>query len=83
MSTINTQGWLSFPFEAQGHQFLSKISTKSPLLKQINALPAGMFESMNRSAIAELVGSGLTREEVIQKLKFINEGASYAVVEIV
>jgi hypothetical protein len=81
--SLNTKGWAQFPFEAQGYTFVSKLAPHSPFMKQIATLPAGMFESMNKSAIADLVGTGLTRDEIISKLNHINEGASHAVIEIV
>jgi hypothetical protein len=52
-------------------------------MKQIATLPAGMFESMNKSAVADLIGTGFTRDEIISKLNHINENASHAVIEIV
>jgi hypothetical protein len=80
--SVNTNGWLSFPFEAEGTKFVSKISPQSPLLSRIKSLPAGVFDSMNRSAVAELVGSGLSREYIISKLAYINEGGTHAIIEL-
>jgi len=81
--SLNTDGWQAIPFEAQGQLFLSKLAPNSPFLRQIANLPAGMFEKMNASAVAELIGAGLTRDEIIEKIAEINEGASHAVIEIV
>ena len=81
--SLNTEGWQAIPFEAQGQMFLSKLAPNSPFLRQIANLPAGMFEAMNTQAVAELIGVGLTRAEIIEKIAEINEGASHAVVEIV
>jgi hypothetical protein len=83
MSTLSTTGWIEFPFTAQGHNFVSKLSPTSPFLACVKMLPAGVFETMNREAVAELIGVGLTREQVLEKLGSINEYASHAVVEIV
>jgi hypothetical protein len=81
--SLDTAGWAQFPFETQGHTFVSKVAPHSPFMKQIATLPAGMFEVMNKGAIADLIGEGLTREQVLEKIAFINEGASHAVIEIV
>ena len=81
--SLNTEGWAQFPFETQGHTFVSKVAPHSPFMKQIANLPAGMFETMNKGAIADLIGTGLTREEIISKIAYINENASHAVIEIV
>ena len=83
MHNLNTEGWAQFPFEIAGQNFVSKVAPHSPFLKQIANLPAGTFEQMNRSAVAELVGVGLSREEILTKLAHVNEGASHAVIEIV
>lgn len=81
--SLDTTGWAQFPFETEGHTFVSKVAPHSPFMKQIATLPAGMFEAMNKGAVADLIGKDLTREEIIQKISFINEGASHAVIEIV
>jgi hypothetical protein len=82
MHNINTTGWNEFPFEAQGYNFISKIAPTSPFMRQIKNLPAGVFESMNKSAVVDLVGVNLTREQIISKLSEINENASHAVIEL-
>lgn len=81
--SLDTTGWAQFPFETQGHAFISKVAPNSPFMKQIAILPAGMFETMNKGAIADLIGEGLTREQVLEKIAVVNEGASHAVIEIV
>lgn len=81
--SLNTEGWAQFPFETQGYTFVSKLAPHSPFLKSIATMPAGMFEVMNKSAITDLIGTGLTREEIVNKIALINEGASHAVIEIV
>lgn len=83
MTNLNTNGWAEFPFETQGHTFVSKLAPHSPFLKQVAFLPAGVFEQMNKEAIADLIGVGLTREQILEKLEHVNEGASHAVIEIV
>jgi len=80
---LNTTNWNTFEFQVDGISFLSKIAPESPFMKKINALPAGVFISMNQSAVMDLVGKGLTRNEIAEQLYRINENASHAVLEVV
>jgi hypothetical protein len=80
---LNTTNWNTFEFEVDGIPFLSKIAPKSPFMEKIKALPAGVFISMNKSAVIDLVGQGLTRNEIAEQLYRINENASHAVLEVV
>jgi len=82
MHNLNTTGWNQFPFSVDGVDYISKVSNDSPFMKRISKLPNGMFEEMNVSAIRELVGTGLTRDELLTKLDLVNEGASHAVIEL-
>jgi hypothetical protein len=80
---LDTTGWNEFPFEAYGHNFVSKIAPTSPFMSRIAFLPAGVFEAMNRDAVKGCVGTGLSLEEIAVKLININEGASHAVLEVI
>jgi hypothetical protein len=82
MHELNTTGWNAFPFEVDGVNFVSKISPTSPFMKSIEKLPAGMFESMNRDAVLDLIGKNLSREYMISKLYHVNADASHAVIEL-
>jgi hypothetical protein len=82
MHNLNTTGWNSFPFEANGMKFVSKIAPNSPFMSKIAMLPAGVFESMNRGAVRDCVGNGLSREEIVTRLYAINENASHAILEL-
>lgn len=82
MHELNTNGWNSFPFEVDGIKFVSKVSPESPFMSKIKSLPKGAFESMNKSAVLDCVGKGLSREQIIERLYFINEGGSHAVLEL-
>lgn len=82
MHELNTTGWNAFPFEVEGVNFVSKISPSSPFLSKIKTLPAGVFESMNRDAVLDLVGKNLSREYMVSKIYHINAGASHAVIEL-
>lgn len=83
MSTIDTTGWNEYPFEAFGRTYVSKVSPNSPLMSRIKNLPNGVFESMNRNAVSELVGEDMSRADILNKLDMINEGGTHAILELV
>ena len=82
MHDLNTKSWNSYPFEVDGVKFVSKVEKNSPFMSRIKMLPNGVFESMNRSAVLDLIGKGLSREEIAQELYRINKDASHAVLEL-
>jgi hypothetical protein len=82
MHELNTNGWNEFPFEVNGVNYVSKVSPKSSFMRQIPFLPEGTFEAMNASAVLELIGQGLSREQIISELYTLNAGASHAVLEL-
>jgi len=82
MHDLDTNGWNAYPFEVDGIKFISKVSPDSSFLPKIKMLPSGVFESMNRSAVLNLIGKGLSREEIAQELYRINENGSHAVIEL-
>jgi hypothetical protein len=45
-------------------------------------LPSGVFESMNRMAVLDLIGKGLSRKEIAQELYLINKNGTHAVIEL-
>jgi len=82
MHELNTTGWNSFPFEVDGVKFISKVSPTSPFMPRIAMLPEGAFIAMNKSAVLDLIGKGLSREEIAQELYRINADGSHAVIEL-
>jgi hypothetical protein len=82
MHELDTTGWNAFPFAVDGITFVSKVSPTSPFMSKIKNLPEGAFESMNRMAVLDLVGQGLSREQIISELYSINAGGSHAVLEL-
>jgi hypothetical protein len=82
MHDLDTNGWNAYSFEVDGIKFISKISPDSSFLPKIKMLPSGVFESMNRSAVLDLIGKGLSREEIAQELYRINKDGSHAVIEL-
>ena len=82
MHDLNTNGWNSYPFEVEGINFISKVSPTSPFMPRIAMLPEGAFIAMNKSAVLDLIGKGLSREEIAQELYRINADGSHAVIEL-
>ena len=69
-----------FPFTHKGFDFVSHVEIESDVYPQIANLPEGMFVSMNKGMIDELITitENSTREEIISQLDHINAGGSYA-----
>lgn len=82
MHNLNTTAWHSYPFEVSGVKFVSKVAKNSPFMSKIKMLPAGVFESMNKSAVNDLVGDNLSRDYVVSRLYTLNENATHAVLEL-
>lgn len=76
--------WVSFPFTYEGKSFISKVSFNSRELLTIANLPAGVFNTMNEGALRDIstITASTTREQDIAELERINEGASWAVLEL-
>ena len=82
MHDLDTNGWNTYPFEVDGIKFISKVSPTSNFLPRIKMLSDGVFEGMNRMAVIDLIGKGLSREEIVQELYRINKDGSHAVIEL-
>ena len=76
--------WVYFPFTYAGKSFNSKVSFNSRQLATILNLSAGVFNTMNEEALRDLstITASTTREQDIAELERINEGASWAVLEL-
>jgi hypothetical protein len=79
---LDTYGWNEFPFSANGVNFISKISNDSPILPRILNLAPGVFDEMNRSAVSGLIDDTTSEEFIAERLNFLNEGATHAVLEL-
>jgi hypothetical protein len=73
-----------FPFDYKGFNFVSKVEIESSTYPQIVNLPEGMFINMNKGMIDELltITENTTKAEVTEQLEKINEGGSYAFLEL-
>ena len=69
-----------FPFTHKGFDFVSHVEIESGAYSQIANLPEGLFVTMNKGMIDELltITENSTREEIISQLDHINAGGSYA-----
>lgn len=83
MSTLlDTTNWVSYPFEMNGINFVSKLDPQGEFYPQIEAMPIGMFTAMNKQMILELIGNpaDFSTEDLESELKTVNIGASQAVI---
>jgi hypothetical protein len=81
---LDTTNWAQFPLTVNGVNFVSKVDTNGSMYNQIKVLPAGVFDTMNKAAIMDIIGdpSKLSHDELLSELVRINEGASQAVIEL-
>ena len=76
--------WESFPFTYLGKSYNSKVSTTGRHYAAIKSLPAGVFDTMNTSALRDLatITASSTVEEITAELERLNAGSSWAVLEL-
>jgi hypothetical protein len=76
--------WVLFPFTYAGKSFNSKVSFNSRQLVTILNLSDGVFNTMNEEALRDIstITASTTREEDIAELERINEGCSWAMLEL-
>jgi hypothetical protein len=76
--------WAVFPFTYLGKSYNSKVSTTSRQLQTIANLPAGVFDSMNTSALRDIstITAASTVEEIRAELERLNAGSSWAFLEL-
>lgn len=82
--TATVKLWEEFPFTYAGKSFISKVSTNSRHIAAIKSLAAGVFDTMNASALRDIstITASTTREEDILELERLNAGSSWAVLEL-
>jgi hypothetical protein len=76
--------WVSFPFTYAGKSFNSKVKAKTRKLRDIQNLPAGVFNTMNEEALRDIstITVSTTREHDLAELERLNAGAHWAKVEL-
>jgi hypothetical protein len=83
MSTLlDTTNWVSYPFEVNGVNFVSKLDPKGSFYPQIEKMHPAMFSLMNEQAITEIIGNPalLSHDELVSELDRVNAGASQALI---
>lgn len=72
--------WKSYPFTADGVEFVSLLDPNGSMYKMVSTLPAGMFAKMNEGAILSLIGnvSTITKSEIQAELDRVNKGYQQA-----
>jgi hypothetical protein len=78
----DTTGWNEFPFEANGNTYVSKVKPDGSIGLRLQFVPNDVFVSMNKSAVLDLIGDGLTRAEILERLAEVNLNAYEAVIEL-
>jgi hypothetical protein len=76
--------WVVFPFTYAGKSFNSKVKANTKKLAAIQALPAGVFQTMNAAALRDIstITASTSRDEDISELERLNAGGSWAILEL-
>jgi hypothetical protein len=76
--------WVIFPFTYEGRSYNSKVKANTRKLAAIQSLPAGVFDTMNAGALRDIstITASSTVEEIQAELERLNDGASWAVLEL-
>jgi hypothetical protein len=76
--------WVVFPFTYAGKSFNSKVKANTKKLAAIQALPAGVFQTMNAAALRDIstITASTSRDEDIAELERLNAGGSWAILEL-
>lgn len=81
---IDRTNWVKYPFTVDGINFNSEIDPNGRMYKTISNLPAGLFTSMNQSAVREMIGkvSLFSKSEIQDELDRVNEGYHEAYISL-
>jgi hypothetical protein len=82
---MTTTNWKNFPFVVDGINFNSRIDINSSTGKRASQVPAELLQEMNIGAIRNLIGDVKTmaHNEIVAELARVNDGSSWAVIELV
>jgi hypothetical protein len=80
-----TTNWKNYPFNVDGINFNSRVDLNSPTGQRVKNLPEAMFQEMNIGAIRNLIGDvkTMTRDEIYTEISRVNDGSTWAVIELV
>lgn len=78
------ENWKSYPFTVDGVEFVSLINPEGTMYKQIQLMPAQIFNALNEGAIREIIGSVSTmpKSEIQAELDRVNDGYSQAYIAL-
>jgi hypothetical protein len=71
-----------YPFEFDGHKFISRVLFNSEIHKKVTNVPEHYFALMNQQCLSELMGEGKSLDEIKARLYEINKGGSSALIEL-
>ena len=71
-----------YPFEFDGHNFISRVRMDSDIYKRVSNVPEHYFALMNQDCLRELLGMGKNLDEIKKRLYEINRGGSSALIEL-
>jgi hypothetical protein len=76
--------WVVFPFTYLGRSYNSKIKPNTLELRHIEALPAGVFDTMNAECLRDIsnITASSSTEYIICELERLNKGNSWAILEL-
>ena len=76
----NFANWKSYPFTADGVEFVSLIDPNGSFYPQIEKMPLAMLNNLNEGAIRSIIGSVtiMSKSEIQENLDRANEGYSQA-----
>ena len=74
--------WKSHPFTVDGVEFVSAVDVNGTMYSRIMQLPREVFEAMNIGCVREVIGNvkTMTRDELVDELYRVNEGATQALI---
>jgi len=76
--------WVVFPFTYLGRSYNSKVKAKTRGLRDIEALPAGRFATINEECLRDIsnITASSSTEYIICELERLNKGNSWAILEL-
>ena len=71
-----------YPFEYDGHAFISRVLVDSDIYNSLIKVGKDVFIQMNVDCLTELMGTGLTLNEIKARLYDLNKSGSEAFIEL-
>jgi hypothetical protein len=71
-----------YPFEFDGHKFVSRVLVDSELYSRVVNVPEHYFALMNQQCLLELMGTGCNLDDIKKRLYELNKNGSFAYIEL-